>query len=252
MLRLKVFGVALVALFVVGVMTAGAAFAESTPLPQVHTALTGENYPLNLLGQKTATTEGEIALANPDGELPANTISVLLALSELGSLGTALILFTGVREEKAVGGTKCNTAGDAVGVVLVPETQWHLVYTSLSPGKELETGGLILVPKFEIICGAQKTTTEGPNLGKFVEIPGDSTNGGDSTQIATNTHCSNRMNGIQEVSSYFNDSSLEETSVLLKANISGLGNANSCEEVAGTLTLEVEPGSNTSMFTVLL
>ena len=62
MRRLKVFGVALVALFVVGVMTAGAAFAESTPLPQVHTALPGENYPLNLLGQKTAVIEGEIAL----------------------------------------------------------------------------------------------------------------------------------------------------------------------------------------------
>ena len=247
MLRLKVLGVALVALFVVGVMTAGAAFAESTPLPQVHTALPGENYPLNLLGQKTATTEGEIALANTTGELPARTISVLLALSELGSLGTALILFTGVGEP--VEGGKCNTTGDAVGVVLVPETQWHLVYTSLSP---LETADLILVPKFTMTCGAILTTVEKPLLGKFVETPGNSLNGGDSTQIATTTHCSNRETGTQEVSSYFNDSSLLETGQLLKANISGLGNANSCEEIAGTLTLEVEPGSNASMFTVLL
>ena len=248
MLRLKVFGVGLVALFVVGVMTAGAAFAESTPLPQVHTALPGENYPLNLLGQKTSAVEGEITLANTDGEVPAGTISVLLALSELGSLGTALVLFTKVHEEHAPK-VECNTTGDAPGVVLVPETQWHLVYTSFSP---LETGGLILVPKFSFTCGAVITTTEGPNLGKFVEIPGNSSNGGDSTQIATNTHCSNRETGTQELSSYFNDSSLLETGQLLKANISGLGNSNSCEEVAGTLTLEVEPGSNASMFTVLL
>ena len=251
MFRLKVFGVALVALFVVGVMTAGAAFAESTPLPQVHTALTGENYPLNLLGQKTATTEGEITLANTTGELPAGTISVLLALSELGSLGTALVLFTEVHEEKNEA-VKCSTTGDAPGVVLVPETQWHLVYTSLSPGSELETAGMILVPPFTITCGALKTTTEGPNLGKFVEIPGNSSNGGDSTQIATTTHCASKVLGTQEVSSYFNDNLEELTKQLLTANISGQGAGNSCEEVAGTLLLEVEPGSNASMFTVLL
>ena len=251
MLRLKVFGVALVALFVVGVMTAGAAFAESTPLPQIHTALEKENYPLNLLGQKTAESEGQIALENTTSELPAGTISVLLALSELGSLGTALVLFTEVHEEAAVGGTKCNTTGDAPGVVLVPETQWHLVYTSLSPSSVLETAGLILVPKFTITCGALLTTTEGSNLGKFIETPGNSANGGDSTQIESVTRCS-KPAGTQEVSSYFNDNLEELTKQLLKANISGLGNENSCEEVAGTLLLEVEPGSNASMFTVLL
>ena len=248
MRRFGRFGVALVALFVVSVIMAGAAFAESTPLPQIHTALTGESYPLNLLGQKTAAVEGEIALANSTSELPAGTISVLLAVSELASLGTALLLFTGVREEAGVGGTQCNTTGDGPGVVLV-EGLWHLVYMSLSP---LETADLLLVPKFTMTCGALLTTIEGHLLGKFVETSGNSTNGGDSTQITTNTHCSNKAAGTQEVSSYFNDSSLLETDQLLKANISGLGNANSCEEVAGTLTLEVEPGSNASMFTVLL
>ena len=148
MRRLKVLGVTLVGLFAVGAMRVGAAFAESTPLPQIHTALPGESYPLNLLGQKTAAAEGEIALSNTTFELPANTISVLLALSELGSLGTALVMLTGVGEPGE--GAKCSTTGDASGVVLVPETQWHLVYTSLSPGKVLETAGLILVPRFTL------------------------------------------------------------------------------------------------------
>ena len=252
MSRLNAFGAALAALFVVSVMTATAAFADSTPLPQVHTALPGENYPLYLLGQKTATTEGEIALANSTIELLAGTVSVLLALSELGSLGTALVMLTGVREEAAVGGTKCSTTGDAEGVVLLPETQWHLVYTSLSPGKELETGGLILVPRFTLTCGALVLTVEGPSLGRFAEIPGNSSNSGDSTQITTATHCSNEATGTQEVSLYFNDSSLKVTGQLLLENFEGLGNENSCLEIGGTLTLEVEPGSNASMFTVLL
>ena len=53
MRRLKVLCLALLSVFAVGVMTAAAASAESTPLPLIHTALPGETYPIDL-GGKTA------------------------------------------------------------------------------------------------------------------------------------------------------------------------------------------------------
>ena len=126
------------------------------------------------------------------------------------------------------------------------------MYTSLSPGKELETAELILVPRFIFSRGGLESAIEGPWLWKFIETPGNSANGGDSTDIQTVSRRSSRVTGIQEVSAYFNDSSLELTDQLLKWNFGGAGNQDSCLEIAGTLLLEVEPGSNASMFTILL
>jgi hypothetical protein len=247
MRRLKVFGLLLVSLFVVGVMTAAAASAESTPLPDIHVALAGEAYPLDLAGE---VKSAGIKLENEISKLPATLVSILLLVSELTSLGLALIDFTGV--EEPVNKETCKTTGDGAGVVLIPNAEWHMVYTSLSPTHTLETAGLILFSKFIITCGALETTTTGPSMARLSEVPGNSTNGGDSTAIETASHCVAGKQGLAEVLSYFTDQLVELTNVLLKASISGGASTRACEEIPGTLLLVVASNSTGKMFSVLL
>jgi hypothetical protein len=250
MRQLRIFGLALVSVFVVAVMTAAAASAESMPLPLIHTALPGETYPLDLAGE--VKSDG-ITLANSLTSLPATLVSILLLVKELTALGPASIDFSGVREFGSA--TKCNTVGDDEGIVLVPGAEFHFAYTSLSPGKVLETAKLILFSKFVIVCGVDEpveVVVTGPLLSRFSEVPGNSANGGDSTEVQTVTHCSNATNGIQEISSYFTDSTIEVTKQLLLAVVSGMEPVNACLEIPGTLLLTVGAGSLATMFTVLL
>jgi len=245
MRRLKVFGLASVSLLVAGVMTAAAASVESTSLPDIRIALPGELYPLDLAGEVKSTG---IKLQNEITELPAALISVLLLVSEFTSLGAALIDVGGVE----IFAEKCNTTGDGVGVVLVPNAEWHLVYTSLSPGKVLETAGLILFSKFIIFCGAAETVVTGPWMWRLSPVPGNNTNGGDSTAVEAASHCASGKPSVQEVLSYFTDSSSEVTGQLLKASIIGTESTRACWEVPGTLLLVVASNSTTKMFSVLL
>ena len=252
MRRLKVFGVALMALFVVGVMTATAAFAESTPLPLIHTALKGEVYPINLVSLVKQTEEGDIQLQNADGTLPAEGLHVLLEAKELTALGQGTIIFLGVHEKESP--IKCNTTGAAVGEVVVPDVEWHLVYTALSPKENLESAALTLFSKFVIFCEGVETTVAAPSLGRVLDKPEGTE--GDSTDLEIHQHCVKTEPGVQELSSYFNDKLEKLTGQLLKANISGTGNVNACEEVKPTLLLEIEKGTaggnSALMFTVLL
>jgi hypothetical protein len=254
MRRFRVFGMALMALFAVGVMTASAAFAESTPLPLIHTALKGEVYPINLIGLVEQTEEGDIQLANADSTLEAKALHILLEAKELTALGQGTIVFLGVHE-KGVGGEKCNSTGGAVGEVTIPDVEWHLVYTALSPKEILESAVLTLFSKLTFKCGALETTVTAPNLGRLLDKP-ESGLENDSVDMEIHTHCSNIANGIQELSSYFNDKLELLTGQLLKANISGTGSVNSCQEIKPTLLLEIEKGTaggnSALMFTVLL
>ena len=254
MRRLKLFGMALMVLFVVGVMMASAAGAESTPLPLIHTALKGEVYPINLLALAKETNENDIALANLNGKLPAKEVHILLEAKELTALGQGTIDFLFVHEPGA-GGTKCNTTGDSEGVVLVPDVEWHLVYTALSPKENLESAALTLFSKFTIFCGATEIVVLGSSLGRVLDKP-ESGMENDSTDLEIHQHCSNIETGVQEISSYFNDKLELVEKQLLSSNLSGLGFANSCEEIKPTLLFEIEKGAaggnSALMFTVLL
>jgi hypothetical protein len=246
MRRFRLFGLALVSMVVVGVVMVSAAFAESTPLPLIHTALPGETYPIDIGGK---VVSNEIQIQNTSGELPATLVSILIEAKELTALGPAKITFTGVNEPKNK--EKCETEGAGEGTVIVPDAEWHMVYTALSPGHELETAGLILFSHFVIHCGPLETVVTAPSLSRFSEVPGNSANGGDSTEIETATHCSAKK-GFAEISSYFNDKLEELTKQLLTASISGGAEEFSCELIPGTLLLTIEPASLATMFTVLL
>jgi hypothetical protein len=243
MRQLKLFGVALMALFVVGVMTAAVASAESLPLPLIHTALPGETYPINLGGH----LEGKSLLRSESGTLQGTEFSVLLNVAELTALGTAVIDFLGVEEPKEK--VKCNTPGDseANGAVLVPNAEFHLVYTNFAP---LEIGALTLFTKFTIECNhdALETTTTGPSTTR-VNVGKGGTEG-DITDLEIISRCANTSTDIQEIPYYYNDSfSLEATTLL--ANISGTGTKKSCELIEGTTLITPETGSLATMFTVL-
>ena len=218
--------------------------AESTPLPDITTALAGERYPIVIEGEAKQTVEGDITLASSTAQVPAESVRMAATFTELTALGAATVEFKGVHE-KGSEGAKCNTAGDAAGVVLVPDAQFDVVYTGLSPSSVLETAGLVLFSKLLFTCGAIETTVEPALVVRARRV----TEGGDSTGLEVEAHCSNIANGIQELSAYFNGKLELREKQLLKANIAGTGNANACEEIKPTLLLNVTAGSTAKMFT---
>jgi hypothetical protein len=151
MKSLKLLGVALMALFTVGVTMASSAFA----LPEINVTLTSA-FPIHLevtnLTIKTALTEEEGLSLKGEG------ILVLYLSTELTSLGKFEALFLKVEEKNL--GIKCNTPGDKSGEVLTKGT-WHLVWTSLSP---LTLGILHLVSPFELECSIVKKSIKGSAL----------------------------------------------------------------------------------------
>ncbi len=248
MRRLRVFGLMFGSVLVVGVVMVSAAFAESSPLPLIHTALPGELYPVNLGGSLTATTELRSA---EGGLLNAREISVLLQAKELTALGSALVDFLGVVEE--AGGQKCHTLGDLEvnGEVLLSGAEYHLVYTGLSGlGEQLEVAALILFDKVRVFCNAD--TFELSMTGPWTMRVSLTTGGveGDASDIDVASRCVSETSGIQEIPYYYNDSSIRVPTTLL-VNVQGTGNKPFCWLFGGTLLLTPETGSAATMFTIL-
>ncbi len=249
MRRLKVFGLVFVSVLVVGVVTAGAAFAESLPLPLIHTALPGELYPIDLGGHLSTT----ITLRNSSGGvLTAGEVSVLLSALELTALGLAIIDFLGLLEVASK--EKCHTLGDseANGAVLFPGAEYHLVYTGLSGlGEQLEVAGLVLFDKFTIFCSTNlvEYAITGPATTRVSLTKGTETEG-DANDIETAWRCGSLTSGLQEIPYYYTDSSQRVATTLLW-NVSGVGNAPFCVLIEGTVLLTPETGSAATMFTIL-
>jgi hypothetical protein len=243
MKRFRLLGLAFGVVFVVGVMSAASAAAFT--LPDIHTALPNETYPIVLSGEVKATAESEIKLENEVSNLPATLVSILLVAAELTSLGTIQIDFTGVHESKKPLET-CNTEGDGVGVALVPFAEYHAVDLGLEPN--LKLGFLILFPTFTVTCkGGLKVKTEAPNLGAI-----DLVEEADIESVTALTHCKAGSPGIAANSSFVNEAGEQgKETALLKANF-GTGNTNACEEILKPLPLTIESSfSLAKMFTIL-
>jgi hypothetical protein len=250
MKRFRLFGLMFAVVLVVGVMTAGSASAFE--LPDIHTALPGETYPIVLSGEAKAAAESEteIRLENEVNSLPAATVSVLLIASELTSLGSIGITFTKVHENNHPTVT-CSTEGDGAGVALVPSAEFHAVdLNNTGVPATLKLGFLVLFPAFTVTCtGGLKVKTEAPNLGA-IDIPTPGVEG-DIEGVTALTHCIAGKPGIAEQSSFVNDAGEQgKETALLKANF-GTGNSSACEEIPA-LPLTLEPAfSLAKMFTIL-
>lgn len=216
--------------------------------PRLKTALPGEAYPLNLGGHLKGKSE---LVTASGGTLVGTEFSILLHVVEETSLGTSVMDFLGVEEEEK---HKCHTEGasEANGAVLVPNAEFHLVYTNTPLVAQLEMGALILFSKFTISCdaGLLETSVTGPSTAR-ISVPAPETGKeGDGTSLEIASHCGNRTTALQEITEYYNEH-LELTRTTLLANLSGTGNKPACEEIEGTTLLAPETGSSASMFSVL-
>jgi hypothetical protein len=231
----------------VSVVTATAASAESTPLPDIHTALPGESYPLALSGS-AATGKGEVEDAGGT-LLQYREASVSLSLKELTSLGEVGIVFLGMKE--VVLETKCRSplpASEEQGEVVFPNAEWHLVYTALSPTERLELGVLISFTKFAITCNAGlfELTFTGPWLVRLNVPTPEAGKGGDSTDIELASKCAG---DTPELPYYYNDA-LERIATTLLLDEEGMGNKPGCWALP-TVLLTPKLGSLSTMFSVL-
>jgi hypothetical protein len=190
MKHLKLLGVALVALFTLGLAAATSSFAVT--LPDISIAL-GGSYPLHL----------EVTLLNVATELattgaPAlrGTGLLLLFLTEqLTSLGSFEVLFTTVLNpaESVLCSSENGTTKDAAGEVLTLGT-FHIV---LRPGGAL--GILYLVQPLKVVCGTVTVHVRGSALSS---LGGAGTEGSELTSLKGTLLGSN---GKPELTEYLND-----------------------------------------------
>jgi hypothetical protein len=242
-----VFCLALMSAMAVNALAATLSSAESTPLPSIHTALPGETYPLNL----GAHLAGVSKLENTGGStLETDEFSALLAVKESTSLGGAVLVFLGLREVKEDHGCSTPGASEANGEVVIPNAEWHLVYTALSPSESLELGALMTFTKYTVLCnaGLYELTVTGPWLMRASVPAPEAGKEGDSTDIDIDSHCP--TNGVQELPYYYDDTLTRVATTLLQ-NLEGSGNQQACEEIDGTVLLNPVTGSNATMFSVL-
>jgi len=161
----RLFGVALMAMFALGVTMASSASA----LPDV-SVLPGE---LTLVHLDVTDLTVATKLSNPVEVLRGTGLLLLLLADELTSLGTFEALFTNVVDEADV---ECHSVDDESGEVLTSGT-YHIVYTSLSP---LEIGALYLVLPLEIECASLTIKIEGSVLSSLKPAA----SGTDQTSVA--------------------------------------------------------------------
>jgi hypothetical protein len=234
MKRFKVLGFAVFAMSVVLV-----AQASAVTLPDIHTVLPGDVYPI--VGEGKAEVKGgteaekakELALQTEVSKNPAASVLVKLEARDLTSLGPITIDLFGVHEPKKPA-IPCHTEGDGEGVVLVPGAEFHIV-----PINATSTAGvLVLFPTIKVFCvGGITVTTEAPSLSEL-RIPATE----DITSFEAKTTCAS--SGIASNSTYFNDAGEEVKGATLKANFGG-GLENACEQTP-PVTI-----SSTKMFTIL-
>ena len=190
MIRLKFLGVALVAVFAVGVM-ATSAFA----LPDVSITLSGSAYPLHL-NYESSTVATELEDAN-GGVLTGKGLKLLLLSGELSALGTFRADFANVTEVSS--GKKCHSTGDPTATVL-SEGSFHMVYTSLSPN--LQLGLLFLPTEVKIECEGFNVKVKGSVISS-VNLNG-TTEATEFTNIKGSL-AKGSTPGSQQISEYYND-----------------------------------------------
>jgi hypothetical protein len=241
MRRLKLVGLALMVTFVVSVIAATA--ASALELPDIH-ILPKETFPLVGEGSTKAKEEKSISLQTENSKLPAEEVKILVKVTELSPLGEIDLHFVNVHESKKPE-NKCNTEGDAEGVVLV-KGEFHLVFTSFEPNP-LEIAALVLFPSpLTVKCnkGKLNVKVKPPALARVKAEKGK-----DIESFVATAHC--KKAGEQELSSYFNDAGTLLTKQLLGAEFGAGANENGCEEIEEPVTVKIAAASLAKMFEIL-
>jgi hypothetical protein len=240
MRQLKILGLALVAIFALGI-TATSALAL---LPDVHCLKTEEPgcYPVHINFGDNGITPTELQ-STGGGKLEGKGVSILLLLTELSGLGTFGSTFLNVewKKEKEV---KCNTKGDAEGAVVTKGT-FHVVYWSLSP---LRTGIAFLPEPVTIECGPKKTINVKGCALSTAEPKKPSESELDVTNIDGRLQGEKGKNALTE----YDDQNGNKVKCILESQFPG-GEFKQSMETIPTVLLETLPGSNgkPQMITIL-
>lgn len=224
--RLQLVGVLLGALCALGMMAASA-FAV---LPDISIALGGV-YPLHFVD--SLPTAG-MSLGSGSGVVFSGTgVSLLTLASELSALGSFFEQFLSVGQ----GAKKCNTPGDAKGVVLI-SGPFHIV---LGPGGlPIFTNILFLFDTFTTFCEGLEVEVRGSVLGTYVLA-----SGAEADEYTTALGMLEGENGKQKFTEYKNDAG-----TIVKAKLeseSGAGFVESDENITQPILLTALEGK---MFTV--
>jgi hypothetical protein len=148
MKQLRLMGLALMAVFALGVVVVASASAAEAGLLY----LTGEKGAVTFEG-----TGGEGTLTSTAGTITCTATSTTATSTQTEkhvTSGTATIGFTGCKETKETTKVACNTEGDAKEAILLPAN--FTLFNALNSGKtELEPGiGVTLTSTLKIKCGA--------------------------------------------------------------------------------------------------
>jgi hypothetical protein len=224
MQRLKMLGLAVLAVFAL----AAVAVSSASALPTV-TALPGETTG-NIIATTSATGENIAELSTAlSAPITSEKVKLEVSIPSGASLGPYVANFSGATFEKQ----QCNTAGDADGVILV-SGEAHLVDAVLGAGTTPAVS--FLIPgTLEILCGplGKPTLTikiTGGTLGKI-----GVKNNEEITSFKGALKCTKANNGKQELKELINDEGAKVKSIL-SANL-GLGAESGCEEVKEEVTL---------------
>jgi hypothetical protein len=213
MKRLKIVTLAIVTLAAVAATSASAA------LPVIRVPLPGDHFPVLLDGAaRLLPISLSTALSAP---VTSKEVKLSVEITKEGAAGTYRATFA----ESEFEGERCNTEGDADGVILVTGN-FNFVVASVG-----QFAALFSTPKeFTISCGPLgkpkiKFTITGGVIGA-VEVVGEKT---ETTEFRLNLKCTKPKNGKQWYKEFVTDLGGFEKETL-KANL-GLGNEAACEEV---------------------
>lgn len=235
MRHLKILGVALVAMFALGI-TATSALAA---LPDVSIAL-GGTYPLHLNfadNGKTATRLNTTA----GNKIEGKGVATLLLWTELSSLGTFTANFLNVKEKTVA----CNTEGDATETVLTKGSA-HVVFLTLTTDPENKlTLGIAFLPELVTVkCGKAVAKVEGCVVGPIT----DPANGTEDVTLATGTLLGDGKGKQKQTEYYENAGKL--TKCILLSNF-GTGNVQSEENIGEAVHYEaLFEGTLQQMYTI--
>jgi hypothetical protein len=191
-------------------------------LPDLSLTLCASCYPLHL--DATLLNVATDLSSSSGVALEGVGFLLLLLTEELTSLGTFEALFTKVKDPN--NGSECNTAGDALGELLLRGT-FHIVYTSLSP---LTLGILYLVAPVALTCGTLTIELKGSLLSP---LNGAGTE--DTELISVLSALRGNGKGKPSLTTYYNDEGAAKKAKL-EAEL-GAGFVETALEVAAEVTL---------------
>ncbi|MHB8242857.1 MAG: hypothetical protein ACYDHN_12820 [Solirubrobacteraceae bacterium] len=215
MKRLKQMCLALLALTVLGIASAGNALALPTILLLPENA--SSSILLTILSNKLVTAL-ETELQGLKGEGVSGNIHFPNGNTTLG--------FTNLRFLNIADGTEsCKTGSDAAGEVLVPQSQVHLVFDTLTP---LGIAILVLVPEFELVCDLSKLKVTGDFLILIHNIDKELSS---TEAFQLLTHC--KSSGVPLETKWWNNAGAAQHAELSLRF--GAGFESACLNIAGTL-----------------